>query len=266
MKKYFDIEIDGQVELENGKTIGELKESNISITNPDEENSGGGWPSDLPKPSAGGYGSEGPNPYPIIPNMEVVLSEHSGTVTLPIDLGVMYRLYGVDAGLRGICNGYEGSVNISYDDEYNYYELTIYDAENNQLLSLNQDYGDSECGVYSSSFDGLVSFSVSTTTPQYETIDEKYLPFVIVHAKSTTSGNSFECNYNYLELRRLKDAGYRFVAFCNGIPALFNMDGRSASFTMLNVNGTAGIYVNEWELPISGSPVIKESKLIAFDN
>lgn len=40
MKKFFDMEIDGQVELENGKTIGELKESNISITDPDV--SGGG--------------------------------------------------------------------------------------------------------------------------------------------------------------------------------------------------------------------------------
>lgn len=35
MKKFFDVEIDGQVELENGKTIGELKESSISITDPD---------------------------------------------------------------------------------------------------------------------------------------------------------------------------------------------------------------------------------------
>lgn len=37
MKKFFDVEIDGQVELENGKTIGKLEESNISITNPDIE-------------------------------------------------------------------------------------------------------------------------------------------------------------------------------------------------------------------------------------
>lgn len=35
MKKFFDMEIDGQVELENGKTLGELKESSISITDAD---------------------------------------------------------------------------------------------------------------------------------------------------------------------------------------------------------------------------------------
>lgn len=40
MKKFFDVEIDGQVELENGKTIGELKESSVSIT--DADVSGGG--------------------------------------------------------------------------------------------------------------------------------------------------------------------------------------------------------------------------------
>ena len=54
MKKFYDIEIDSQVELENGKTLGKLEESKISVN--DGNCGSGGWPADLPKPSVGGYG------------------------------------------------------------------------------------------------------------------------------------------------------------------------------------------------------------------
>lgn len=58
MKKYFDIEIDGQVELENGKTLGKLEESNISITNPDTEG-GNAITKQIFKVAAQNQGSDG---------------------------------------------------------------------------------------------------------------------------------------------------------------------------------------------------------------
>lgn len=42
MKKFYDIEIDSQVELENGKTLGKLEESKISVN--DGNCGSGGWP------------------------------------------------------------------------------------------------------------------------------------------------------------------------------------------------------------------------------
>lgn len=54
MNKFYDIEIDSQVELENGKTLGKFEESKISVN--DGNCGSGGWPADLSKPSVGGFG------------------------------------------------------------------------------------------------------------------------------------------------------------------------------------------------------------------
>lgn len=51
MDKVFNVEIDGQITLPDGRKLGPLYETTVNVVQPSVS-----WPDDLPVPSAGGYG------------------------------------------------------------------------------------------------------------------------------------------------------------------------------------------------------------------
>lgn len=174
MKKYFDIEIDGQVELENGKTLGELKESNISITNPDEETSGDPVVKNAKETGGFGWTEDGEKIY--YAESQTISLDNGGLGTIQKKDGAITVEQIYDAGIREITVVVDGENLIGYveyDYDGDYYYVQAYKDDSSIQIT------DSSSGQYN--FYYYVKRNANVTVEFYyapviiHSIDSKYL-------------------------------------------------------------------------------------------
>ena len=190
MKKFYDIEIDSQVELENGKILGKLEESKISVN--DGNCGSGGWPADLPKPSVGGYG------YTEQGDQTVITwdGDTTGKTVVADAYCKVADSYFNNEDIVGmnITLSTGQSITVTqemYDGMIEYGQITedfAFLGDEGEVVCVRKpnidvfDYHFDEIGIYFSYADGLGHTSSLTygTPDTVHKIDEKYLPSGVV--------------------------------------------------------------------------------------
>lgn len=201
MDKVFNLEIDGQITLPDGSKLGPFYETPINIVQP----SSGGWPSDLPKPSVGGYGYTEQGEQVLLFDGDLLIDNSSTTPTGAVvseinidslEVGETYNIVwnGVDytcecmtVEIDGHEIAYLGNLSITGLSISTDYPFVFVDQQNMYMVAT------LTAGTY--------SIKLSKSGETIHKIDEKYLPAsggAIVHYINTQYDESEDSFVNRL--------------------------------------------------------------------